>query len=151
MAIGSTELSVLHIPMALQEMVLAAWLIARASPHRNCRLPDELQLQGPLGGTGRTAAAVTLLLAGSTRTLCALAARLPAEAAEHPGPHVTEAELLALSDEEPQRQLAGCEAVVCCLGHTISLQGVFEHRATGGAAVPIARRLPLRRLRCAWC
>jgi hypothetical protein len=26
---GSTELSVLHIPMALQELVLAGWLIAR--------------------------------------------------------------------------------------------------------------------------
>jgi uncharacterized protein YbjT (DUF2867 family) len=81
-----------------------------------------------LGGTGRTGRrVVTQLLArgAHVRAIVRSAARLPAEAAEHPGLSVTEAELLALSDEELQRQLAGCQAVVCCLGHTISFQGVF--------------------------
>lgn len=38
---------------------------------------------------------------------------------------MVEADLLALSDGELQRQVRGCDAVISCLGHTLSLKGVF--------------------------
>lgn len=81
-----------------------------------------------LGGTGRTGRRViTQLLArgASVRTIVRSAARLPAETAGHPGLQVTEADLLALSDAEIQHHVDGCQAVVSCLGHTVSLQGVY--------------------------
>jgi hypothetical protein len=58
------------------------------------------------------------------RAIVRSAARLPAETAGHPGLQVTEADLLTLSEAEIQRQVDGCQAVVSCLGHTVSLQGV---------------------------
>ena len=36
-----------------------------------------------------------------------------------------ETDLLSLSDEQVREQVDGCEAVISCLGHTISAQGVF--------------------------
>ena len=97
-----------------------------------------------LGGTGRTGRRVVtqLLSRGAhVRAIVRSASRLPAEAAGHQGLHVTEAELLAMSDEELQRQLAGCEAVICCLGHTVSLQGVYgaPHDLVAQAVLRIAR------------
>jgi hypothetical protein len=38
---------------------------------------------------------------------------------------VIEADLLGLSDEELQRHLRGCDAVVSCLGHVISAKGIW--------------------------
>jgi nucleoside-diphosphate-sugar epimerase len=81
-----------------------------------------------LGGTGRTGRCVVaqLLSRGAhVRTIVRSAARLPAETAGHPGLQVTEADLLTLSDEALQRHVHGCQAVVSCLGHTVSLQGVY--------------------------
>lgn len=38
---------------------------------------------------------------------------------------VTEASLLDLSDEELQKATRGCDAVVSCLGHNVTFQGMF--------------------------
>jgi nucleoside-diphosphate-sugar epimerase len=81
-----------------------------------------------LGGTGRTGRRVLaqLLARGaSVRAIVRSAARLPAELTGHPRLQVSEADLLGLSDEELRRHLAGCQAVVSCLGHTVSFQGVY--------------------------
>ncbi len=97
-----------------------------------------------LGGTGRTGRRVVAQLLSRgvhVRAIVRSGARLPAEAAGHPGLRVTEAELMAMSDEELQRQMAGCEAVICCLGHTVSLQGVFgaPHDLMAQAVLRISR------------
>ena len=81
-----------------------------------------------LGGSGRTGRRVLAQLLGrgaSVRAVVRSAARLPAELTGHPGLLVTEAEVLSLSDEELRRHLAGCQAVVSCLGHKVSFRGVF--------------------------
>ena len=81
-----------------------------------------------LGGTGRTGGRVLqqLLSRGiNVRTIVRSAERLPADAAERPGLSVVAADLLALSDEELLRQVRGCEAVISCLGHVISIKGIF--------------------------
>ena len=81
-----------------------------------------------IGGTGRTGRRVLeqLLSRGiNVRAVVRSAERLPAGAAEHPDLTVIEADLLSLDDEDLQRHLRGCDAVISCLGHVISLRGVF--------------------------
>ncbi len=38
---------------------------------------------------------------------------------------MVEADLLSLSDEDLQRYVVGCDAVISCLGHVLNLQGIF--------------------------
>jgi nucleoside-diphosphate-sugar epimerase len=81
-----------------------------------------------LGGSGRTGRRVLTQLLGrdaSVRAIVRSAARLPAELSDRPGLQVIEADLLGLSDDELRRHLVGCQAVVSCLGHTVSFQGVY--------------------------
>ncbi len=81
-----------------------------------------------VGGTGRTGRRVLEQLLGrgiDVRAIVRSAEKLRAGVAERPGLSVVEADLLALSDEELLRHVRGCDAVVSCLGHTISLRGVL--------------------------
>ena len=81
-----------------------------------------------IGGTGRTGRRVLeqLLSRGiNVRAVVRSAEKLRAGVAERPGLSVVEADLLSLSDEELVRQVQGCDAVISCLGHVISLRGVF--------------------------
>ena len=81
-----------------------------------------------LGATGRTGRRVLqqLLERGvPVRAIVRAAERLPAGAAEDPRLTVVEAGVTALPGEELRRQLSGCGAVVSCLGHDVSLRGVF--------------------------
>jgi nucleoside-diphosphate-sugar epimerase len=81
-----------------------------------------------LGATGRTGGRVLqqLLRRGvRVRAVVRSAEKLPADAAEHPNLTVVVADLLSLSDEEFVRRVEGCDAVISCLGHIASLQGVF--------------------------
>ncbi len=81
-----------------------------------------------VGGTGRTGRRVLerLLSSGiNVRVIVRSARRLPAGATEHPNLVVVEANLLSLDDGDLQRQARGCDAVLSCLGHVLSLKGVF--------------------------
>jgi nucleoside-diphosphate-sugar epimerase len=81
-----------------------------------------------LGGTGRTGRRVVeqLLSRGvAVRAIVRSADRLASAAREDPGLTVLEADLLSLSDDELQRQVRGCDAVISCLGHGISLKGIY--------------------------
>jgi hypothetical protein len=81
-----------------------------------------------VGGTGRTGrrALQQLLDRGiGVRAIVRSGGKLPPQAAGHPNLRVIEASLLSLPDDELQRHLGGCGAVVSCLGHVLSLRGVF--------------------------
>lgn len=81
-----------------------------------------------LGATGRTGRRVLqqLLERGvSVRVVVRSAARLPAGAADDPRLTVVEADVTTLPGERLRDLLAGCHAIVSCLGHNVSLQGVF--------------------------
>jgi hypothetical protein len=81
-----------------------------------------------VGGTGRTGQRVLeqLLSRGiSVRVIVRSAQKLPAGAAKNPNLAVVEANLLSLSDEDLRRHVCGCDAVISCLGHVVSLKGVF--------------------------
>ncbi len=81
-----------------------------------------------IGGTGRTGSRVLqqLLDRGTAvRAIVRSASKLPPDAADNPNLTTIEANLLSLSDEELQQQLVGCDAVISCLGHVLSLKGIY--------------------------
>ena len=81
-----------------------------------------------LGATGRTGGrALTQLLERGVpvRAIVRSADRLPAGSAGNPLLDVVEADLLALPPEVLAEHLAGCDTVISCLGHTISVRGVL--------------------------
>jgi hypothetical protein len=81
-----------------------------------------------LGGTGRTGGRVLrqLLDRGvAVRAIVRSRARLPPEVVGHAHLTVIEASLPSLADEDLERHLRGCDAAVSCLGHVLSLKGVF--------------------------
>jgi nucleoside-diphosphate-sugar epimerase len=81
-----------------------------------------------VGGTGRTGRrALHQLLARGVRVRAIVRSgeRLPPDVAANPDLTVIEASLTSLPDNELQRHLGGCEAVVSCLGHALNLEGIF--------------------------
>jgi nucleoside-diphosphate-sugar epimerase len=81
-----------------------------------------------LGGTGRTGKRVLQQLLGRgvpVRAIVRSAGRLPAIAAGDPNLEVIEASLPSLDDAALRRHLAGCQAVVSCLGHVLSARGIW--------------------------
>jgi hypothetical protein len=81
-----------------------------------------------LGGTGRTGrrALQQLLDRGvHVRTIVRSVGKLPREVAENPNLMVIEANLQSLTDNQLQRHLEGCDAVISCLGHVLNLRGIF--------------------------
>jgi nucleoside-diphosphate-sugar epimerase len=81
-----------------------------------------------VGGTGRTGSAVIAQLRGRDVPVTAIVRspeKLPRGAAADPGLTVIEADLLALSDAQLTRYVRGHAVVISCLGHVISVKGVF--------------------------
>ena len=81
-----------------------------------------------LGATGRTGGRVLrqLLERGvPVRAIARSADRLPPGAAADPRLTVVEAELASMPAEELRRHVAGRSAVLSCLGHSLSLRGLF--------------------------
>lgn len=81
-----------------------------------------------IGGTGRTGRRVLERLLSSgvhVRAIVRSARRLSADAGEHPNLAVIEADLLSLDDQVLRSHVRGCDAVISCLGHVISLKGIF--------------------------
>jgi nucleoside-diphosphate-sugar epimerase len=81
-----------------------------------------------VGGTGRTGGRVLRQLIDRgipVRAIARSARRLPAGVTGNPLLSVIEGEVLSMRSDELQRHLQGCDTVISCLGHTISLRGVF--------------------------
>jgi hypothetical protein len=81
-----------------------------------------------VGGTGRTGGRVLqqLLDRGiAVRAIVRPGRKLPPGATDNPNLSVVEVSLLSLQDEELQQHLRGCDAIISCLGHVISLKGIF--------------------------
>ena len=81
-----------------------------------------------VGGTGRTGGRVVQQLLGRgvrVRAIVRSADRLPEGVSADPGLTVVEADLLSLSGEYLRGLVQDCDAVISCLGHNITLKGVF--------------------------
>jgi hypothetical protein len=81
-----------------------------------------------VGGTGRTGRRVLEQLVArgvGVRAIVRSTRGLPAGVVARPGVTLVEGSLLSLSDRDLQVHLRGCDAVISCLGHVLSLQGVM--------------------------
>ncbi len=81
-----------------------------------------------LGGTGRTGRLVLQRLLERdvhVRAVVRSADRLPAGVGDDPQLAVVVADLLSMSDDQVKELVNGCDAVISCLGHTVSVQGVL--------------------------
>ena len=81
-----------------------------------------------VGGTGRTGRrALQQLLDRGVRVRAIVRSRgkLPPDVAGNPNLTVIEASLLSLRDEELRQHVRGCDAIISCLGHVLSLKGIF--------------------------
>jgi nucleoside-diphosphate-sugar epimerase len=81
-----------------------------------------------LGGTGRTGRQVLLQLLERrvcVRAIVRSADRLPVDVLQAEALTIMEADLLSLSDECLRSLVRGCDAVVSCLGHNTTFQGMF--------------------------
>ena len=81
-----------------------------------------------LGGTGRTGSRVLaqLLERGlRVRAIVRSRAKVAPELAQSPQLSLTEASLLTLSHDQWLEHARGCDAVISCLGHVLSVKGIF--------------------------
>lgn len=80
---------------------------------------------GASGATGRLLVGQLLDRGQSVRAIVRPGARLPDSLGNHPRLAIMRANLLELGEDEIARQVQGCTAVASCLGHTLSLKGVY--------------------------
>lgn len=81
-----------------------------------------------VGATGMTGRPLVEQLLGNNhhvRMVIRSPHKLPAEVLQHPNATVIEASLLDLTDENLAASVRNCEAVVSCLGHVMTLSGIF--------------------------
>lgn len=85
-----------------------------------------------LGGTGATGKHVIKQLLENGKSVKAivrskekLISLLPEELQGNNGLTIVESTVLEMSDEELTSITRGCEAIVCCLGHNLTMKGVF--------------------------
>ncbi len=82
-------------------------------------------LVGATGRTGRRVLQQLLDRGVHVRAIVRSSAKLPADVVGNPNVVVIEAPVLSLRDDELQEHLRGCDAILSCLGHVISLAGIF--------------------------
>jgi nucleoside-diphosphate-sugar epimerase len=80
---------------------------------------------GATGATGRLLVAQLLERGHAVRVVVRSAEGLPWALREHPALSVLEKTLLDLPDAALEHLVADCGAVACCLGHNMTLRGVF--------------------------
>lgn len=82
-------------------------------------------LVGSTGRTGRQVLEQLLARGINVRAIARSRHKLPTDLTGNPNLTVIEADLLSLRDEDLQCQVSGCDAVISCLGHVVSVRGVF--------------------------
>lgn len=80
---------------------------------------------GATGATGQHVVAELLQRGEHVKVIARTESNLPENTATHQNLTVVRATLLDMSDEEMQRQVEDCQAVVSCLGHRLSFKGIY--------------------------
>lgn len=80
---------------------------------------------GASGATGRLLVEELLYRGCQVRAVLRFKARLPEHLHSHHNLSVIQANLLDLDDIDLMQLLDGCDAAASCLGHNISMKGVF--------------------------
>ena len=82
---------------------------------------------GASGATGRLLVEQLLNRGESVRVIVRTESNLPEALNHHENLSIIRASVLDLSDAELAQYVKGCDAVASCLGHNISLKGMFGH------------------------
>jgi NAD(P)H-binding len=82
---------------------------------------------GANGATGRLLVQHLLNRGLNIKVIVRSPDRLPEDIRSHGNLAVIQASVLDLSDAEMVQQVNGCDAVASCLGHNLSLKGIFGH------------------------
>lgn len=82
---------------------------------------------GATGATGRLLVEELLRRGEDVRVIVRSADRLPGSVRDHDRLSIIRASLLELSAQELAAATAGCHAVASCLGHNLTLRGLFGH------------------------
>jgi hypothetical protein len=80
---------------------------------------------GASGATGRLLVEQLLERGEHVKVIVRSKGSLPDKIANHDNLSITQASVLDLSDDEMIRHVSGCHAVASCLGHTLSVKGMF--------------------------
>ncbi len=80
---------------------------------------------GANGATGRLLVQELLNRGQQVTAIIRSSSRMPDELREHQNLLLVEANILDLSDREMAELVRGCSAVASCLGHNLSLKGIF--------------------------
>ncbi len=82
---------------------------------------------GATGATGRLLVAELLDRGRSVRAIVRSPDSLPESVKRHERMNMIRASILDLRDDEMARYVEGCAAVASCLGHTLSIKGIYGH------------------------
>ena len=82
---------------------------------------------GASGATGRLLVEQLLNRGEVVKIIVRAGSNLPETVNRHPNLSIIRASLLDLSDVEMAQYVQGCNAVVSCLGHTLSFKGIYGH------------------------
>ena len=82
---------------------------------------------GATGATGHLLVRQLLDRGQHVRVIVRSTDRLPEDIRKHENVSVVQASLLDLSDAELASHVQGCDAVASCLGHNMTLKGLFGH------------------------
>ncbi len=82
---------------------------------------------GATGATGRLLVEQLLDQGETVKIIVRSTRSLPEQLINHDRLTIEEASLLEMTDEELEAQVHGCHAVASCLGHNLSLRGIFGH------------------------
>ena len=82
---------------------------------------------GASGATGRLLVEQLLNRGQNVRVIVRSPDKLPEVLTNHDSLSVISASVLELSDAEMSQHVSGCRAVASCLGHNMSLKGLYGH------------------------
>lgn len=80
---------------------------------------------GATGATGRLLVEQLLARGETVKVIVRSPEKLSGDVRNHENITIIQASLLDLNDEEMARHVAGCDAVASCLGHTMTVQGIY--------------------------
>ncbi|MGB1700501.1 MAG: NAD(P)-dependent oxidoreductase, partial [Nannocystaceae bacterium] len=86
---------------------------------------NTILVAGATGQTGGPLVEQLLAQGNSVRVIVRARHRLPTAVLDHPDLTIIEASILDLSDAQLREIVEGCDAIVSCLGHVISVRGIF--------------------------
>ena len=82
---------------------------------------------GATGATGKLLVSQLLARGERVKAIVRCISKLPDDVREHPNFSAIQASVSELTDLELSEQIRGCSAVASCLGHNLTLKGVFGH------------------------